>query len=693
MSAPDTAKPYAEPKNFDDTKQYLKEDEYVIGALIFLYGFQTGLEKNVRGTVEQNNSGFNSFDASILSSMAEYYLNKKYLTKNQLLFVRTKMLKYHRQLTDGWKPLPTGMRNSSSVSKSKEKRIVKMEVEILEKKTLIIQFQFPRNDDRFKETLEFIKTLPQRKWNPAPERYWTANLNLKAVESLYNYGFKFGPDLEEWRNKHKTPGQVKPINPDGIKGQLYEFQKEGIGWIEAMNGRAIIGDEMGLGKTVQALGWLQLHPELRPTVIVPPASLKSVWLKECFKWMSDDIVKNVIVLNGFPALIKNPAEYIKEDNIVIVNYDILTNKYGRKPNGKYDFSKVKTFGWGHFLKKLKPQVLVMDEFHHIKSNGALRTRAMKILCKKIPHIIGLSGTPIINRPIEFYNVLNIIKPELFSGWFEFTQRYCDPQHNGYGWDHSGSSHTKELHQILTKHVMIRRKKDQVLKELPPKRRVVITLPIDNRAEYRRAENDIIGYLLETKGEEAAEKASNAEHLVRFEKLKQIAVSGKLKMAKEWISDFIEEEKLILFVEHHFVSKAIKKAFRDGAVLFTGQEDDDEKDEAVERFQNDPDCKLFIGSKAAKEGLTLTAASNTAFLELWWSPGHHQQAEDRPHRIGQEAESVTAYYLIAEDTIEEEIAELIDSKAKVLSAILDGEDVKVTSLLTELTAKYKKRRAA
>jgi SNF2 family DNA or RNA helicase len=211
----------------------------------------------------------------------------------------------------------------------------------------------------------------------------------------------------------------------------------------------------------------------------------------------------------------------------------------------------------------------------------------------------------------------------------------------------------------------------VLKELPPKQRIVLPVDIDNRREYERAKKDFLEWVEDRKGEEAAEKAANAKALVKIGALKALVSEGKLKAAKQWISDFLREssEKLVVFCYHRNLFNRLKEVYPNAAF---GGKAGEERQKEINRFQNDPECRLFIGTiKADNTGITLTAASTTLFLELGWTPADHDQAEDRVNRIGQEADSISAYYLLAKDTIEEYVWELLEKKREICSAILDG----------------------
>jgi len=193
------------------------------------------------------------------------------------------------------------------------------------------------------------------------------------------------------------------------------------------------------------------------------------------------------------------------------------------------------------------------------------------------------------------------------------------------------------------------------------------MPLDNEREYYKVEEDFIGWLQAIDPDKAA-RAQNAEALAKIEALKQLAIKGKIKMAIQWIRDYLDSDgKLVVFCTHRSTVDSLMEEFGDVAVKVDGSVSGKARDEAVQAFQTRPDIRLFVGNmKAAGVGLTLTAASSAVFLELGWGPGDHTQAEDRIHRIGQEADAVNIYYLIAEGTIEEQIMGLIDKKRLVLA---------------------------
>lgn len=654
-----TERPMTKKTRVEAMIQRVKDDkEFAVGCLMRLYSFQTVNEKATEQTVEQNDMGFNACDAEFLSSMAEQYQRKGWLSDRQLAFAQKKLQKYVRNQLIQLKVEPLPIRPPAVTMKKKEdQQPKKPTVVMLDNNTLKLLFTY--NAKRVEE----VRGLEGRRFN-GTKKFWTCPKTVDNVAQLMDWKFIIPPEVTEWYERATTPPEkLGDIEVPGLKHELFGFQKEGVGFIEQRMGRALIGDEMGLGKTIQAIGWLQLNPKARPAVIVVPATVKLNWKRELEKWMPKP---KVAVLSG-KAPMPVPGE------IFIINYDILE-------------------AWMPYFKEMKPRTMILDECHYVKNQKAKRTKAVMALGKMAAHVIALSGTPIVNRPIEMYTALRMIEPAMFPSFWKYAQRYCGAKHNGFGWNFNGASNTEELHDKLKKSIMLRRLKKDVLKDLPPKVRTVIPLDIINREEYDNAEADFIGWLEGQDVEDGAvESAKRAEALSKIEKLKQLTVQGKLVSCVNWIEDFIDSgEKLVVFCVHRKIVETLMTKFADVAVKVDGSVTGNMRQEAVDRFQNEEGVRLFVGNiKAAGVGITLTAASNTCFIELGWTPGDHDQAEDRVHRIGQESNSVGAYYLLAEGTIEETIAELIDKKRKVLTRVLDGEEAEGDSMLKELFSSFRK----
>jgi SWI/SNF-related matrix-associated actin-dependent regulator 1 of chromatin subfamily A len=653
----------------------LDDDEKVVGALMHLYDSQTQEEQTVGYTGHNNGVGFNMMDAPFMTSIAKFYMNNGFITEKQVLAARKVVKKYSRQFAFGVPSKKNQRPKRKKASTACSARVVDTSIKI----------RIPYNQ----KLIEEIKRIPgkraqkdQRGW------FWTVPLNITNCEKVVDLGITPSESLKEWYETKTVKFEVDPnFKVDGLNGIPYPFQNEGIQFIDVKGGKALIADDMGLGKTIQAIGYLQLHREESiPAVIIVPASVKINWKREIEKWMTNP---KVAILSGRPS----ESTEIPKAEIYVINYDILANQDETTTVIKYGIeNKVKRekrfTGWADHLLKINPTTIICDECHYLKNTQAKRTKAVKKLTSKVKNCIMLSGTAIENRPIEIWQAINLIDPTLFPSYASFGKRYCDGKHNGYGWDYSGSSNEAELHKRLTESIMIRRLKKDVLKDLPQKQRSIIPMEIDNFPQYKKCQDDVIAYIRDHSGSKAAMKAAGAEALVKFEKLKQLAVKGKIKMAVQWVEDYIQDEKLVVFCTHKEVIETLREKFKDVCVHIDGSVSQINRQKAVDRFQNDDDCKLFIGNiKAAGVGITLTSASSTAFLELAWTPGAHDQAEDRVNRIGQKASSINAYYLLADNTIETEIAGLLDSKRKTIDAVLDGRETEDSDLLIELMKKY------
>jgi SWI/SNF-related matrix-associated actin-dependent regulator 1 of chromatin subfamily A len=313
----------------------------------------------------------------------------------------------------------------------------------------------------------------------------------------------------------------------------------------------------------------------------------------------------------------------------------------------------------------------------------------------------LTGTPILNRPVEIYPLLHALDPKKWPTKTKFGLRYCDAQQKfvrvrGGGtkavWDFSGASNLDELQRELRSTIMVRRLKKDVLTELPPKRRQIIELPAEDCGDAVREESEMYAKaeegLLELKARVAAAALADDEEqyrllaeqlqgasMVIFEEIsmaRHAVALAKLPQVISHIREILEEEgKLVIMAHHRDIVEALHHEFADaGAVMLYGGMSDKAKDESVTRFQTDPACRVFVGSiKAAGVGLTLTAASTVVFAELDWVPGVVSQAEDRLHRIGQR-ESVLVQHLVLEGSLDARMVQFVVAKQGVIDLALD-----------------------
>jgi len=430
---------------------------------------------------------------------------------------------------------------------------------------------------------------------------------------------------------------------------LYEYQKQGVLAIERHDGRALLADDMGLGKTIQALYYLRRNKTATtPTLIISPAIAKWEWQEQARKHTK----LRIVVGESFKA----PKRFDpKQHKRIVINYEIALY-------------------WSRFiLRHMQPQCLILDEVHMIKSMDADRTEIIRKIGANIPHIIAISGTPLLSRPIELYSTINLLWPKSFPYFLPYATRYCKPKFVYGRRDFTGASKLPLLRAKLKRLGMIRRLTKDVEKELPNIRRIVKQIQIDNMPEYIKARDDFEVWLEKTKGKKKT-REWRAERLVRNGYLRRLAAQGKITAIIEWIESFLEENngKLVLFAHHHFVIDAILKRFSKCAVSVYGKTNGKAKHSLVKQFQTSKRIRVFIGSLAAKEAITLTAAATLAFAELWDVPGWHKQAEQRIRRIGQKSKHVLIYYFVAKGTVDITVAERIERKQGIVTQTLDGE---------------------
>jgi hypothetical protein len=423
-----------------------------------------------------------------------------------------------------------------------------------------------------------------------------------------------------------------------LGGELAPFQWAGVRYaLEAR--RCFLADEQGLGKTVEALATLEADGAF-PAVVVCPASLKLNWQRECAHWLPH---RSVRLVAGRGVAVAPKAD------ITILNYELVA-------------------AHREALGRRAPRALVVDESHYVKNPQAKRTQAVRRLAGAVAADglrLALSGTPVLNHAEELVSQLRVIgRLEEFGSGAQFTRRF------------RGDKSEERLHWHLRRRCFVRRLKSEVLPQLPAKRQVVVPVALSNTKEYRLAEEDVIAWLrsqpLDLRELNAKIAATlRAQRLAQLGTLQQLAARGKLGAALTWIADFLASgEPLVVFARHIEVQEALIDRFPD-AVHLLGRDSATAREAAVRAFQSPDGPQLLVGAtRVAGQGITLTRASNVAFLELEWTPAMHDQAEDRCHRIGQH-DAVTAWYLLAADTIDETMAALIQRKRGIVAAVTDG----------------------
>lgn len=430
---------------------------------------------------------------------------------------------------------------------------------------------------------------------------------------------------------------------------LFPFQREAIIFGIQRNGKCLLADDMGLGKTVQALGIVGWFRTDWPVCIACPASVAVAWKQATLRWL---------------------GTWVKEDDIQML--DTKPPSFGPK----FFIGSYERLGkWSEEFVRRRIPTIILDECHNIKSDSAKRTAAALKISKEAKHVILISGTPALSRPIELYTQLAALNQKLFTNKHDFGVRYCaayQAYHKGPRgiWDYRGHSNTDELKMLLESTVMIRRLKSDVLKDLPPKNRVVIRLPL-KISEEERIELDKL-----------RNRVGNANnfHSENPDLMAWYRETGRLKVTA--VLDYLARKldrvgKMIIFAHHKVLLTAISDWLKTKGVkhiVITGETNTAIRQDLCDEFQQSPSCRAAVVSiMAAGVGITLTAANLVIFAELTWNPGALNQAEDRAHRIGQE-ENVTIEYLVSPDTCDEQLWSIIERKLAVLGKVGLSKDI-------------------
>ncbi|EDW04242.1 SWI/SNF-related matrix-associated actin-dependent regulator of chromatin subfamily A-like protein 1 [Drosophila grimshawi] len=420
--------------------------------------------------------------------------------------------------------------------------------------------------------------------------------------------------------------------------KLMPFQKEGVCFAIAQQGRVMICDEMGLGKTYQALAVADYFREDWPLLVCTTASTRDTWARHITELLPSVPVHCVQVLAN--------NQYLQDAKVLIASYNMMERSIDKLLQRKFGF-------------------VIYDESHTLKNGKAKCTAVAKRLADQAKRVILLSGTPALSRPLELFTQLQLIDGR-FMTFMEFTSRYCDGKQTQFGWDANGQSNLEELKVILTLKYMLRRTKAEVLPQLAEKNRETVVLDpalVWTNDDAKSTCNQFNTALQNAKGK------SREEVLLRFyartAEVKTRAVCAYLKTLVK------EQPKFIIFAHHRVMMDAISDCLRELKVQFVridGRTVSDVRADYVDTFQKKSSCKAAVLSlKACNSGITLTAAELIVFAELDWNPSTLAQAESRAHRIGQ-TKPVICRYLMAHQTADDIIWNMLKSKQEVLSKV-------------------------
>lgn len=538
--------------------------------------------------------------------------------------------------------------------------------------------------------VRMVKQIPGVTWH-AKSKAWRAPISSLSQAIAWAEKFDLPIDDELRDEAEQISGRRSEmiaasrltdasIDIDGFVGNPFPYQRAGIAYASKSR-RCFIADDMGLGKTLQAIGTLEhSHSEFAPSypaVVVCPPKLVLNWVKEYEKWLPGRKVAAVVDRKTFPD----------DYEVVVVGWSNLSH-------------------WADRLTKHRSYVF--DESHSAKNPTAQRTKAAVKVTKTAPSdgiVLCLTGTPITNRPAEYAPQLQILgKLDKFGGLYGYYRTYCAAFKDRWGhWHIDGASNLDDLNDRLRgEGLYVRRTKDQVLKELPPVLHDAVVIEGDaaSMREYRKAEEDIVAYLVERAKQIALElgvspksaavrakmAAESNEHLVRFSVLRRLAAKAKMDAVAEFIEGHVEAGQKVVVAAHHREITGDLSAKYGGLHIIGGQKTDDVERVKAE-FQSNPDAKVIVLSiQAAKEGHTLTSSQNVLFVELPWTWADVEQTYSRCHRIGQKG-SVTSTYMLCSGTVDEEIYGLIQRKREVVKAAVEGGESGSVDVGKELVNKF------
>lgn len=425
----------------------------------------------------------------------------------------------------------------------------------------------------------------------------------------------------------------------------FPFQKEGIAWLQKPeHDDAILADEPGLGKTLQAIEWSWGKG---PAMVVVPATIKTNWEREITRMHPD---AKVAIVTGSKTFAPAGADY------VIVNYDVL----------KRHVDSIKKYGFTSWIA---------DEAHLFKNPETDRTKAMMAVNDVFKRRLAVTGTPVMQRPQELKTLALLTKRMSPAQDYWFSSKFSGGHLNAAGtWVESdkGVTNEAELRSFIDP-FFLRRRKEDVLTQLPPKLHTQFEAPLSNNGEYQRAAADFTGYIRETGGDVAATRSGRAAAFSKINTLRQLSAMGKIPALKERLDQQIAAgQKSVVFAPFVKPLQEAHKFYPDNSVMLTGQETLKERQAAVDRFQKDPSVSTLFLSPAGGVGITLTAADTIFKLGRAWTPAANEQIDDRLHRIGQ-TRPVHVVDMVSPGSIDEAIDELNAMKASTVERTTEGSE--------------------
>ena len=510
-------------------------------------------------------------------------------------------------------------------------------------------------DDYFSEKIanEKLYTVP-------PKQVWIEKLLVEKDKSYHIWGrfFESEPLTDFWLPKAsiiKNPEQYyKEIDYSKYSHRpLLSHQVEAVEKLVKTK-RFILADDMGLGKTTSTIV-AALETEAKRVLIICPASLKINWQREI-----ENYTDRSTYICG--------SKRYEDADFVIVNYDILKNFHDPKDQDKSR------------ILKSNFDLVIIDEAHYIQNKTAQRTKLINDFVKGIDRLWLLTGTPMTSRPMNYFNLLELIESPVAANWMAYVVRYC----NGYQfkvgnrkvWNVMGASNLEELRDRTTRQVL-RRLKTDVL-DLPDK----IITPVYLRLKSKEYE-ELMGEYFEWYEKNPDENTSLTVQFTKLTKVRKVIAQEKINSTIELVENILEQDKkVIVFTNFTDSLNKIYEHFGKQAVYLDGSCSPAKRQNAVDEFQNNDKIKVFVGNlKAAGVGITLTAAEAVIMNDLSFVPSDHAQAEDRSYRYGQKS-NVSVYYPIFENTIEGTIYDILNKKKNIFETVM-GDNMGRAEIVQEI----------
>lgn len=501
------------------------------------------------------------------------------------------------------------------------------------------------------QNLPLLRSIPGGRWNP-DRKGWTFSLAMGDRQRVLEIADKLGLEVDAELRQVEITEQAEAANTAG----LYPFQVTGVNWL-ALRNKALLADSMGLGKTIQALVAL---PKLARTIVIAPAAVKYNWADEAKKWRKD---LTPVVCNG-----KDSFQFPKDGEIILINFDILPARFEEMS--------------AEDAAELAKCVVIVDEAHKCKNWKTARSKRVAAMAKAAKAVWGLTGTPLVNRPGDLFGVLSSLNMayEAFGGWKNYCKLFGAFQNTwgGMEWGTPDASVPERLRRV-----MLRRRKEEVLPDLPKK--TVTTLTVNGMSKSLAAKLDAFedewGGVIE---------AGELPPFEEFSAIRAMLAESRIDALLEAVEDH-EEQEIPLVIASAHLAPINALASRDGWAVITGATKAEDRQNIVRDFQAGNLKGVGLTIQAGGVGLTLTHAWKMIFVDLDWVPANNLQCEDRINRIGQ-TRPVEIVRMVSDHILDQHVLALLAQKIAMIDAAVEKENAGVvpTAIQGETEAEFASR---